>query len=38
MYVFVDIIFDVFHLYETILFNFTDKSKHLYLMGVIQFN
>ena len=35
MYVFVDIMFDVDHLFETIKFNFKDKSKNLYLMGVI---
>lgn len=38
MYVFVDIVFDVNHLFETILFNFKDKDQHLYLMSVIQFN
>ena len=35
MYVFVDIMFDVNHLVETIKFNFKNKNKHLYLMGVI---
>lgn len=38
MYVFVDIMFDVQHLVDTIKYNFPDKNKHLYLMGVIQFN
>ena len=35
MYVFVDIMFDVEHLFNTIEFNFPDKEKHFYLMGVI---
>lgn len=34
MYVFVDIMFDVDHLFRTLQFNF-EKSKPLYLMGVI---
>ena len=38
MYVFVDIMFDVEHLFKTIVFNFEDKTKHFYLMSVIQFN
>lgn len=35
MYVFVDIMFDVNHFVETIVYNFKDKSEHFYLMGVI---
>lgn len=35
MYVFVDIMFDVDHLFETIKYNFEEKSKNLYIMGVI---
>lgn len=38
LYVFVDILFDVEHLVQTIAANFPDKSQHLYLMSVIQFN
>lgn len=38
MYVFVDIMFDVEHLFKTILFNFKDKTERFYLMSVIQFN
>ncbi len=38
MYVFVDIMFDVQHCFRSVKFNFPDKSRHLYLMGVIQFN
>lgn len=38
IYVFVDIIIDVEHLLQSILAGFPDRSTHLYLMGVIQFN
>lgn len=38
MYVFVDIMFDVEHLVETIAVNFPERTRPLYLMSVIQFN
>jgi len=38
MYVFVDIMFDVEHCLNSVQISFTDKTQHLYLMGVIQFN
>lgn len=38
MFVFVDIIFDYEHLLNTIIFNFKDKNKALFIMGIIQFN
>lgn len=38
IYVFVDILIDVDHLVQTILFNFPEKNTFFYLMGVVQFN